>query len=102
MKTDPMKDFRARLKQTVLDECRNRKTSRKIAEAFLKRHRRATDRVANLLVTAQIIKHIDDIKHIGRRRANPQQLELFEDLVADIIRFPVIEKGKRVRTEIRS
>jgi hypothetical protein len=95
VKIKPMTKYRALLRATVLDECRKRKTSREIADAFQTRHRRAIAAVTADLVTAQIIKHIDGIKHIGRKRADSQQLELFEQMVANVIPFHTIKNGKR-------
>src|SRR5580692_768023 len=98
-----MKKYRSLLKATVREESRNRRTSREIASIFQKRHSRVVAAVAPVLVTAKIVKDIDDVSHLKPRSVDPRQGELFDEYsVIDVIPFPVIKGGKRVRTERRA
>jgi hypothetical protein len=63
-----MNKYRTLIRATVLEESRNRRTSKEIADIFQKRHARAITPVMPALVTAKIIKDIDDVRHVGRAR----------------------------------
>jgi hypothetical protein len=98
-----MKKYRSLLKATVREESRNRRTSKEIANIFQQRHRRAVAAVAPILVTAKIVKDIDDVTLLVPKSVDPRQGELFEEYkVIQVVSFPVIKDGKRVRTERRA
>jgi hypothetical protein len=98
-----MKKYRSLLKATVRDESRNRRTSHEIASIFQKRHRRVVAAVAPVLVTAKIVKDIDDVTLLVPKSIDPRQGELFEEYkVIQVVSFPVIKDGKRVRSERRA
>jgi hypothetical protein len=97
-----MKKYRSLLKATVLQESRNRRTSNEIAKIFQKRHARAIVPVMQSLVTAKIVKDIDDVRNVSRNSVDPRQGELFEERIKEIVSFPVMRDGKKVRTERRA
>jgi hypothetical protein len=98
----PMKRYRNILKATVRDESRSRKTSREIAIVFIKRYGRVVSAVSKPLILAQVIQDINDVSHTKPASVDPRQGELFEEYrVIEVIAFPIIKDGKRVRTERR-
>lgn len=103
MITAQMKKYRGLLRATVLEESRGRRTSQEIAKISQRRHGRAINPVIPTLVTAKIVKDIDDVRHVGRNSAVPQQGELFDEYkFATIISVPVKEEGKKIRIERRA
>jgi hypothetical protein len=98
-----MKRYRSLLKATVLEQSWKGRTSQEIAATFQRRHARAIVPVAPALVTAKIIKDIDDVTHVGRKSKDPRQGELFEEYkFATVIPFPVKRDGKKTRIERRN
>jgi hypothetical protein len=98
----PLKKVRSTLSATVRQESANRPTSAQIAAAFQKRHARIVANAAPALIKIALIKLIDEVSHSRPRSVDPKQLELFEEFrVSEVISYPIIENGKRVRFERR-
>jgi hypothetical protein len=54
-------------------------------------------------VIAQVVQDISDVSHSKPASVNPRQGELFEEYrVIEVISFPVIKDGKRIRIERRA
>jgi hypothetical protein len=98
----PLKKVRSLLSATVRQESAKRPTSAQIAAVFQKHHAKVIANATPALIKIALIKLIDDVSHSRPRSVDPRQFELFEEFrVSEVISYPVIENGKRVRFERR-